>query len=252
MPHQLTHEPFMSTTSIILTKPSPGRECTSCSLQAKALADAQARIEELEAQVRVLTLRATSAVEQATEYETSLRRLNSTRSTADSRISVEAARPISIITPASPPKTAVTSRFARLLPSRTISAPSTSLPRLGLAPHTASLEHPYDHLTLALNSPSPSEIELIEALSHEQELRKAAENAVSKTESEIEELTGQLFEQANEMVASERKAKAKLEARVEVLEKRDDEKAKRLGLLEVRVQRVERIRVLLKDESGTG
>ena len=95
-------------------------------------------------------------------------------------------------------------------------------------------------------------MELIEALSHEQELRKAAEHAVSKTESEIEELTGQLFEQANEMVASERKARAKLEARVEVLEKRDGEKAKRLGLLEMRVQRVERIRVLLKDEAVVG
>ena len=51
------------------------------------------------------------------------------------------------------------------------------------------------------------------------------------------------------VVATERKARAKLEARVEVLEKRDGEKAKRLGVLETRVQRVERIRRLLKDES---
>ena len=50
------------------------------------------------------------------------------------------------------------------------------------------------------------------------------------------------------VVATERKARAKLEARVEVLEKRDGEKAKRLGLLETRAQRAERIRELLKNE----
>ena len=50
------------------------------------------------------------------------------------------------------------------------------------------------------------------------------------------------------MVASERKARARLEERVEVLERRDGEKAKRLGLLERRVERVERVRGLLERE----
>lgn len=47
------------------------------------------------------------------------------------------------------------------------------------------------------------------------------------------------------MVAAERKARAKLEKRVEVLERRDKEKRDRLTELERRVGRVERVRGLL-------
>jgi GDP/GTP exchange factor Sec2p len=62
---------------------------------------------------------------------------------------------------------------------------------------------------------------------------------------EIEDLSVQLFQQANEMVATERKARAKLEERVEVLERRDDEKRKRLERLETAIKRIERVRGLL-------
>ena len=78
-------------------------------------------------------------------------------------------------------------------------------------------------------------------------MRLAAESRETKTNEEIEELTGQLFQQANEMVATERKARARLEERVLVLEKRDGEKAKRLEVLENRLGRIERVRGLLKD-----
>ena len=93
-----------------------------------------------------------------------------------------------------------------------------------------------------------SEMSLLDALTQEQALRRAAENAAAQTNSEIEELTGQLFEQANEMVAAERKARARLEERVELLERRDGEKTKRLSVLERRVLRVERVRNLLEKE----
>ena len=63
--------------------------------------------------------------------------------------------------------------------------------------------------------------------------------------SEIEELSVTLFQQANEMVAEERKARAKLEERVEMLEKRDKDKRRRLERLETAVQRIERVRGLL-------
>ena len=89
---------------------------------------------------------------------------------------------------------------------------------------------------------------LLNALTQEQALRRAAESAAAQTNSEIEELTGQLFQQANEMVATERKARARLEERVELLERRDGEKVKRLGVLERRVLRVERVRNLLEKE----
>ena len=47
------------------------------------------------------------------------------------------------------------------------------------------------------------------------------------------------------MVASERKARAKLEERVVVLERRDGDKRKRLEILEGRMGRIERVRSLL-------
>jgi hypothetical protein len=92
---------------------------------------------------------------------------------------------------------------------------------------------------------TPTETELVAALTREQALRQAAEGKLDEASGELEELSAQLFMQANEMVATERKARAKLEERVEVLERRDNEKRKRLERLEGAVQRIERVRGLL-------
>jgi chromosome segregation ATPase len=96
--------------------------------------------------------------------------------------------------------------------------------------------------------PTPSAPELIAALTREQELRKKAEQQLDGASGELEELSAQLFMQANEMVATERKARAKLEERVAVLESRDGEKRKRLEKLEGAVARIERVRGLLAPE----
>lgn len=72
-----------------------------------------------------------------------------------------------------------------------------------------------------------------------------AEGKVNQMNQEVEDLSVQLFQQANEMVASERKARAKLEERVDMLEKRDAEKRKRLERLESALTRIERVRGLL-------
>lgn len=77
-----------------------------------------------------------------------------------------------------------------------------------------------------------------------------AEGKVSEMNREVEDLSVQLFQQANEMVASERKARAKLEERVETLEKRDVEKRKRLERLESALNRIERLRGLLAPPGG--
>jgi hypothetical protein len=71
---------------------------------------------------------------------------------------------------------------------------------------------------------------------------------VQTVDSEIEELSVQLFSQANEMVAEERRARAKLEERVETLERRDREKMGRLDRLEKAVTRVERVKALLGEK----
>ncbi|KAJ3491325.1 hypothetical protein NLG97_g5619 [Lecanicillium saksenae] len=103
-----------------------------------------------------------------------------------------------------------------------------------------------------LDSPLPSTPtnmteDLLEALNREQSLRQEAEGRLSATSKEMEELSAALFEQANEMVADERRARAKLEERVGELEKRDAEKRKRLDRLESAMNRIERVKNLLKE-----
>lgn len=98
-----------------------------------------------------------------------------------------------------------------------------------------------------MSSPASSDntSELQDALNREQGLRKAAEAQLTQSNTELEELTVQLFSQANEMVAQERKARAKLEERVAVLERRDIEKRSRLERLEKAMARVDRLRALV-------
>jgi predicted RNase H-like nuclease (RuvC/YqgF family) len=98
----------------------------------------------------------------------------------------------------------------------------------------------------------PSTDELLQALSREQALRREAEGKLSDTSREVEELSVSLFEQANEMVATERRARAKLEERVGMLEKRDAEKKRRLERLESAMDRIDRVRLLLGVSGAEG
>lgn len=94
-------------------------------------------------------------------------------------------------------------------------------------------------------SAAPADAELLEQLEKERALRAKAEEKARNVDIEIEELSVQLFSQANEMVAAERKARAKLEARVEQLEKKDKDKMARLERLEKAVSRIDRVKALL-------
>lgn len=92
---------------------------------------------------------------------------------------------------------------------------------------------------------SQSQGDLQNALAREVALRQEAEKKVKEVNGELEDLSQNLFEQANEMVASERRAKAKLEERVAILEQRDKEKSRRLEKIEGNLRRLERVRTLL-------
>jgi hypothetical protein len=96
--------------------------------------------------------------------------------------------------------------------------------------------------------PPKDDYALINELERERALRAKAEARVQTVDTEIEELSVQLFSQANEMVAEERRARAKLEERVEMLERRDREKMGRLDRLEKAVSRVERVKALLAEK----
>lgn len=120
------------------------------------------------------------------------------------------------------------------------------------------------------------EQELERELVKEQTARLAAEQKVKDASAEIEELSESLFQQANEMVASERKENARLQARIgelevekaergaggdgnadlakenarlkerlERLEQRDADRYRRLEKLEAAHERIERVNAML-------
>ncbi|CAF9918620.1 MAG: hypothetical protein ALECFALPRED_000768 [Alectoria fallacina] len=169
-------------------------------------------------------------VDKLADYEDELRQLKSSnKPTSEPNINAQ---------PTSRPTSAtgiqrihLQSRISHLLPSnrRATSQPPSSA-QADQTSHTNNREN----------------AELLTMLTREQSLRQAAESRVSQTNEELEELSAQLFTEANEMVATERKARAKLEERVAVLERRDKEKRTRLEGLESRLGRIERVREMLK------
>jgi septal ring factor EnvC (AmiA/AmiB activator) len=95
--------------------------------------------------------------------------------------------------------------------------------------------------------PSPSNSPSTPPMASESDL--LSEDRARTVDSEIEELSVQLFSQANEMVADERRARAKLEERIEMLEKKDKDKVARLDRLEKAISRLDRVKALLNKES---
>ncbi|KAK0651871.1 hypothetical protein B0T16DRAFT_287798, partial [Cercophora newfieldiana] len=224
-----------------------------------ALLEAQKQIADLQAQVRLLNQKASSAVDRWADYEDELARLrselNSSRQNQSFHSPTNSTAPTSV-TSASPARSsflssAGASRISALLTSR------KSTPNL--KPSPVSPPPPPTHLRQSSNPvpfstaepetpvspPGPSTDELIQALNREQALRREAEGKLNDTSREVEELSVSLFEQANEMVATERRARAKLEERVGMLEKRDAEKRRRLERLEGAMERIDRVRSLL-------
>lgn len=138
------------------------------------------------------------------------------------------------------------STLTSFLPYRRGSAATPTISTSGhaAAPATpTTLVTPLQHQASPASSETASELQ--DALTREQSLRKAAESQLSQASTELEELTVQLFSQANEMVAQERKARARLEERVAVLERRDIEKRTRLERLEKAIARVDRLKALV-------
>ncbi|KAF1815205.1 hypothetical protein P152DRAFT_471826 [Eremomyces bilateralis CBS 781.70] len=188
-----------------VTCPKCGTACGDATDSSPLQVDARRRIAELEAQVRILTSKASTAVDKLADYEDELRLLKSSQATT-------------------PPVTSTLSSFLSRKPSV---PPSVS-------PPAAADPVPAD--------PDPA---LLAQLAKEKQLRASAESQLTTISSEMEDLSVTLFQQANEMVAQERKARAELEERVKLLEGRDAEKRKRLERLEKAMGRIERVRGIL-------
>merc|ERR1711964_421249 len=214
----------MSTTMTMTMSQAQGAAvsaCPNCGIglpdHSAIAVDAQKQIEDLQAQVRLLTQKATNAVDRWADYEDEIQELKA----QNARNSEEAARAEA----SSPNRSSYLPVQNRL---------SSFLARKS----TPNLKSPAPPNT-------PSATDLAATLTREQALRQAADRKLDEASGELEELSAQLFMQANEMVATERKARAKLEERAAVLESRDGEKRKRLERLEGAVARIERVRGLL-------
>ncbi|OIW29946.1 hypothetical protein CONLIGDRAFT_680746 [Coniochaeta ligniaria NRRL 30616] len=203
-----------------------------------ALLQAQRQIDDLEAQVRLLNEKASAAVDRWADYEDELARLRLTlENNNNNNHQQEQQRNSTSTTASSAPTTASPAR-------------SSFLPAGAVANRISALLSPRKPLPAAPQGPGAPRTdataeELLTALAREQYLRKEAEGRLSETSREVEDLSVSLFEQANEMVATERKARARLEERVEVLERRDWEKRSRLEKLEATMGRIERARSVL-------
>ncbi|KAK9368268.1 hypothetical protein V1509DRAFT_623566 [Lipomyces kononenkoae] len=122
--------------------------------------------------------------------------------------------------------------------SRTTSASTTSLTSLAMS-----------------SSPSSSPEQIISHLQHsvqkEKGLREAAEQKCRQVSQEIEDLSQSLFEQANEMVAAERRERAKAEEQIRDAMAREGKLLERLSTLEEAFSRIVRLRKELDDDTVT-
>ncbi|OQU94210.1 hypothetical protein CLAIMM_00600 [Cladophialophora immunda] len=278
---------------------SPDHTCPQCGYDllppsdpSAEAAEANRRIRDLEAQVRLLNSKAAAAVDKLADYEDEITYLRDAYSKSqqlqqqaksNARLSISPLEGTgSTTTPGqTPPQQQQQSRLASIsafLPGRKREAngsvggqnpltPATgTFPQNNAAPSsTTTLSPPKTPFfgvgtitsnstptlasssTLDNNQSTLSLSSLQSSLEEERTLRIRAESSLSQTQTELEELTAQLFGQANEMVANERKARAKLEERVKVLEQRDVDKRKRLERLEKAVSRIERVRGMVGD-----
>jgi hypothetical protein len=250
---------IMPTTTTDMPPLQPTACCPSCGdtsllpsveqTQAE-LVQAHARIAELEAQVRMLNEKATAAVDRWADYEDELSKLRAAAQQRDETPPLPPPKTVELVKEqaSSPPHLArsqsllqsSTNRISQFL-SRSMTAP---IGTRAVQP-TAAEQRP--NTSGGGSGASATNEDLLEALNREQQLRKLAEGKLVTTSLEVEELSVTLFEQANEMVADERRARAKLEERVGELERRDKEKRRRLEKLEMAMARIERVRALLEE-----
>ncbi|KAK9244010.1 hypothetical protein V1506DRAFT_477341 [Lipomyces tetrasporus] len=133
--------------------------------------------------------------------------------------------------------TSSASSTSSTLSSRTTSTSTTSLSSLATAsPPTASNEQIISNLQLSIQT--------------EKRLREVAELKFKQVTQEVEDLSQSLFEQANEMVAAERRERAKAEEKIRDAKAREEKLLERLSTLEDAFSRIMRLRKELTDETA--
>lgn len=213
--------------------------CTKCGTPAES----RNKIDQLENEVKVLTQQSVNALDRLAGYEEEIRQLRIQRNAASATASAQA----SAAAPASStaPSTAPTD------PQHTHNASVDSAGSTGgyglnrFAGFRMGRKTSVAAVSTVTSNPSVDLGDLQSQLAKEQAARAEAEKKAAQLNSELEDLSVNLFEQANQMVATERKARSKLEERIATLEKRDKDKSRRLEKIENALHRLERVRALL-------
>ncbi|KAK5938551.1 hypothetical protein PMZ80_009522 [Knufia obscura] len=243
--------------------------------------EAQTRITDLETQVRLLNSKASSYLDRLADYEDEVQSLRAQcaklQKEREGSISVAPLQPSPVTREDVPEKDNFAQKQMNRQSLSRLSSLTSYLPgrkkddtppvpplNTGLNQSAPNISTPTTEYMKA-HSPPPfatdpgrqgqslTLIGLQTSLETERNLRQQAETSLAQSQTELEELTAQLFGQANEMVATERKARAKLEERVKLLETRDGDKRKRLDRLETAVQRIERVRrMVVEHENAMG
>jgi GDP/GTP exchange factor Sec2p len=278
-PPSLPTTPTTTTTTTTTACPSCGTHVPiafpAASVASLSPTETQARIIELESQVGLLNGKAAAAADKLADYEDEVRFLRAVHARKEqqekngggSRDTSSNSRPGSPPDNSNAngserphPQTSRLSSFSAFLPGRRggstsvtvppspgFPPPNPTYPSSANTPSTASMPNLLPSQSQPQPPPQPDPSPSIAStlrleIANEKRLRLAAESSLSSAHHELEELTAQLFSQANEMVATERRARAKLEERVAVLEKRDFEKRRRLERLEKAVERIDRVK----------
>jgi septal ring factor EnvC (AmiA/AmiB activator) len=173
-------------------------------------------------------------VDKAADLEDDLRAIRTASPAPSSSSSLTAINNL-IIQPApspEPPFPSTQSRLASFLAARrpSIFSSRTSTPTRPIPQRTST--------------PNPN-LPLEDQLQQERSAREIAEEKVASMTTELEELTQSLFEEANAMVRTERQKSAQLEAKLQIMESREEDKRRRLTELEKAISRITRVRNLL-------
>ncbi|KAF3902731.1 hypothetical protein AA313_de0202642 [Arthrobotrys entomopaga] len=254
--------------------------CKNCGIaitfdsEAEFPKEARLRIEELEEQVKELSLRAVMAAEQLAQTQKEMFDLRRKSESASSATSVPTAlnttstpAPPADQTPKSPSTASTNGSFNRQNMTATLQStykasaqrlnqlftyrtgPTNGTPLRQTSEMPPPVERPPTPPELFNRASMESQQldNLSNALCEERRGREMAEKQLAAVKNELEELSMNLFETANEMVATEKKTNSKLQERILILERRDQEKRVRLERLEQGLDRIGRVRGMLSD-----
>jgi len=245
-----TREPRTTKSSTKVSSSVAKTNCAHC-------AELEQRNQDLESQVESLTLQSAQYLEQISTSEGEIRKLRGLQRSISSApdLSTPAPPPIpadpqTAITDVQSATTTTSGIYSRLggLTSFRMGRSVPKTPTSASQPSSSPLGAMGDSSVPQL----PDQAALQAQLAQEKTLRVEAEKKASQLTNELEDLSQNLFEEANRMVSEEKKkrfeAEQQLQAMKKEMERRDRDKSRRLDGIERALERVSSARRMLSGQ----